>query len=108
MNSDAEKLRDLVMGIKGILFLCLFLFLRLKKKKNGQRVSNNLHCKMTFVNHNITREALLILSDHRNQYLGYKSDKKNYLLNMENKDIGLSHSGSEASTHNYPHKFAEH
>lgn len=76
MNSDAEKLRDLVMGIKGILFLCLFLFLRLKKKKNGQRVSNNLHCKMTFVNHNITREALLILSDHRNQYLGYKSDKK--------------------------------
>lgn len=86
----------------------MFVFVfRIKKKKNRQRASNNLHCKMTFVNHSIIRKALLILSDHRNQYLGCKSDK-NDLLNMENKDIGLSHSRSEASTHNYHHKFAEH
>lgn len=56
-----------------LLFFLLHLLSRLKNNNNKSMVRkppNNLHCKMTIVIHSITRKALLISSDHRNQYSG--------------------------------------
>lgn len=96
MNSEAERLRGLV--VEKIFKI---------KKPMAREPPNKVHCKMTIGTHSISRKTLMTPSDHRNQYSGWKSDK-NDLLNMENKDIGVLHSGSDASAHNYHHKFAEH
>lgn len=66
----------------------------------------NDYCHPLHYQNTFDQKILLIPSDHRNQYAGRTSDK-NDLPNMETKDIGLSHSGSDANTHNYHHKFAE-